>query len=238
MSLRNLKITSPLIDILWLTLLVWVGFLVVVAGVAIGIGQFGEVTSSVLEPAAQLAGWFAIFMGGYLTHDVLELHLTHGQTRREFALMATVFVVVFAAFVALLMTVGFLLERILYRVADWPNRLESDHLYSSTVQVHAIFTEFWLMILIWTSAGALVGSAVYRNGHEGWLAILLALIPISMASVVMGDGWGPIESVDRVLRDPSVHPAVAIPVCLFAFGLALAMTWPFLRDIPVRQKSS
>ena len=47
--------------------------MVVILGIAIGIGRFGEVTSSVLEPASQLAGWFAIFMGGYLNHDVLEL---------------------------------------------------------------------------------------------------------------------------------------------------------------------
>ena len=178
-------------------------------------------------------------MGGYLTHDVLELHLTHGQTRREFALMATVFVVVFAAFVALLMTVGFLLERVLYRVADWPHRLDNDHLYSSTVQVHAIFTEFWLMILIWTSAGALVGSAVYRNSNEGWLAIPLALIPIGVGEHRHGRRLGANRIRGSVVRR-SVGPPRGrdLRSACSPLRLALAMTWPFLRDIPVRQKSS
>ncbi len=236
MSLRRLKLTSPLTDILWLTLLTWAGFMVVIVGIAIGIGRFGEVTSSVLEPAAQVAGWFAIFMGGYLNHDVLELHITHGMTRLEFAQLAGVFVVVFAAFVAFLMTVGFLLERMLYRVADWPHRIENDHLYSSGVQVHAVFAEFWLMSLIWTSAGAIVGSAVYRHGNDGWLAIPLALIPISASGIVMGDGWGPIEALSERFGSSSVHPAVAILVCLAASAVALALAWSFVRDIPIRQK--
>ena len=236
MSWRRLKLTSPLTDVLWLTFLTWAGFMVVILGIAIGIGRFGEVTGSVLEPAAQVAGWFAIFMGGYLNHDVLELHITHGMTRREFAQLAGVFVVLFAAFIAFLMTVGFLLERLLYRVADWPHHIEDDHLYSSGVQVHAVFAEFWLMTLIWTSAGAIVGSAVYRHGNDGWFAIPLALIPIGAGGIVMGDGWGPIESLADLFGNPSVHPAVAIPVCLVAFAVALALAWSFVRDIPIRQK--
>jgi hypothetical protein len=236
MSWRRLRFTSPLTDILWLTLFVWAGFMVVIVGIAIGIARFNEVTSSVLEPAAQVAGWFAIFMGGYLNHDVLELHITHGMTRREFFQLAGLFVIAFAAFVALLMTVGFLIERLVYRVADWPHRIERDHLYSSGVQVHAVFTEIWLMCLIWTSAGALVGAAVYRHGNDGWLAIPLCLIPIGAGSIVIGDGWGPIESLADLFGDLSVHPAVAIPVCVLAIVAAVALTWPFVRDIPIRQR--
>lgn len=236
MSWQRLRFTGPLTDILWLTLFVWAGFMVVVVGIAIGIARFNEVTSSVMEPAAQIAGWFAIFMGGYLNHDMLELHITHGMTRREFAELAGLFVVTLAAFIGLLMTAGFLIERLVYRVADWPHRIENDHLYSSGVQVHAIFAEFFLMSLIWASAGALVGSAVYRYGNDGWFAIPLCLIPIGAASIVMGDGWGPIESLAELFGSPSVHPAVAIPVCLLAFGVALAIAWRFVRDIPIRQR--
>lgn len=134
------------------------------------------------------------------------------------------------------MSVGFLIEWALYRVADWPYLIEDDHLYSSGVQVQAVFAEFWLMTLIWTSAGAIAGSAVYRHGNDGWLAIPLALIAIGAGGIVMGDGWGPIESLADLFGNPSVPPTVAIPVCLIAVAVAPALAWSFVRDIPVRQK--
>lgn len=230
-------LSSPLTDILWLTLMVWAGFLVVVAGIAVGIAVFDTVTRSVWEPAAQLAGWYAIFIGGYLSHDVLALHVTHGQTRREFAQHATIFIVVFAAVIGVLMTLGYLLERLLYRLTDWPHRLENEHLYSSTTQVPAILAEFWLMMLVWTATGAFVGASIYRFHNDGLLAIAPAMVPIGLAGLALGDGWGPVASLVALVGDPSPPPVVAIGLCLAGFALALAMAWPIVRDIPIRTKS-
>jgi hypothetical protein len=85
-------------------------------------------------------------------------------------------------------------------------------------------------------AEGIVGSAAYRHRNPGWLAIPLAHIPIGAGGIVTGDGWGAIESLAGLDGSPSVHPAVAIPVCLVAFAVALASSWSFVRDIPIRQK--
>lgn len=236
---RRLMLSGPLLDILVLTLLVWAGFLLTVAAVAVGIAIFGDIDASVLEPASQIARWYVIFIGGYISHDVLALHVTHGQTRRAFAERAVVFLGVLCAVVAVLMAVGYVLERGLYRLAGWPHRLSNDHFYASPVQVPAVFVEFWLVMLVWAAAGAFIGAAFYRYEADGWVAIMAALVPIALADIAFGRGWGPVGALLERFGDVGSPPvAVSILLCLVGAAASLAMAWPIVRDVPIRNKSA
>ena len=71
------------------------------------------------------------------------------------------------------------------------------------------------------------------------LTIPLALIPLALADLAIGIDWGPVGFVVRRVFDPlDPPPAVSLVISLASAALALAMTWPFVRDIPIRNASS
>ncbi|MGH2534682.1 MAG: hypothetical protein ACRDJW_20680 [Thermomicrobiales bacterium] len=227
-------------DLIGLTLLSWAGFVVVIAAIIAGIAIFDTVDESVWESVAGAPPWYTAFIGGYVFHDLLPLYVAHGQTRRDFAVQATIFTVIFAAAAAVLMAVGFLLERVLYRVADWPQALSGDQLYSSPTDVPLILVEFWLVFLVWTAAGALIGAGFYRSNETGLFTLLPATVVIAAIGIAVGSDWGPFGAlIDRVVDEPGNLPlAASIAIGLGAFALTLATTWPLVRDIPIRTKQS
>jgi len=228
-------------DQIGLALLLWAGFVVVIAGIIAGIAIFDTVTGSVWEPVSPLVGWYALYIGIYLARDVLPLHVMYGQTRRECAIQGAVFIVIFAAALAVLITVGLQLERVLYAVAGWPHDLSGDHLFTSAGQIPLIFIQYWLEFLVWLAVGAFVTAAWYRFDANGLLTIALLAIPIGLTGIVLGStSWGAVGLIVDWFGDEPASPpaALALLVYIASFLLTLAMTWPIVRDIPIRAKKS
>jgi hypothetical protein len=183
--------------------------------------------------------WFALFIGVYLANTILPLHITHGQTRREFSIQAVVFIVLFAAALAVLITLGFLLEAGLYRLAEWPHDLSENHIFTSVRQIPLIFIEYWLVLALWTAGGAFIAAGFYRSESLGALTIPLAMVPAAIAEIAYGSSWGPLTFVlERVADSSGKSLALALPLGAASIALMLAMTWPIVRDIPIRPKKS
>jgi hypothetical protein len=127
----------------------------------------------------------------------------------------------------------------LYRIMDWPQEISNDHLFTKATQIPLIFAEYWLTFLIWTAVGAMIGAGFYRSDEIGFLTIPLALIPLALSDVAIGVGWGPVGFVVRHVLDPLNPPLlVSLAIALAGAALAMAMTWPIVRDIPIRTTSS
>lgn len=142
-----------------------------VAGVALlvgGVALFrpGTIDVSGWEQAAQLARWYAGAVGVYVTAVYLPLYVAHGYTRREFAAQAPAFIAAWAAAFALLMTAGFALETLAYRVFGWTQALTGTHLYASPTEYPLVFTEFLLVGPAWTVGGAMLGAASTAAGSS------------------------------------------------------------------------
>jgi hypothetical protein len=227
-------------DLVGLTVVTWGVSLLVVAGIIAGIARFGTVDNSIMsDMASGLARFYAAFIGFYVARYLLPPYVTHGQTRREFAERAGVALIVHAAVFALLMTVAFALEYGLYRVADWPQNIDDAHLYGSGGQLHLIFLEHLLVFLVWTAAGALIGAGFYRSDEVGLTTLPLALIPIAATGIALGDSWGPFGFVLDRIADPGTFPiAAVILVAVASFLATLAMTWPIVRDVPIRSQTA
>jgi hypothetical protein len=224
------------------TVFLWVMFAI---GVAVLCGVASVITTigiSAWEQAAQIPRWYAGGTGVYLTWFHLPLYVTHGYTRREFATQVPVVIAAFATVLAALMAVGYLIETFVYRAAGWTQGLTRSHLFDSPDQVHLVFAEFWLVFLVWTVAGALLGAAFYRNNGLGMVLIPVALAMVGVIEYALGEGIGPMPfGFLRLLLQPlevidarSVAGAAAITTGVLAVGLGLA--WAVIRDIPVRNK--
>jgi hypothetical protein len=226
-------------EILGLTILAWGGFVVTIAGIIIGINFFDEITQSIWDFATQAPGWYALAIGFYLTHGKLPLYVAFGQTRREFALRGGVFIVIFVAVLAALMAVGFLLERILYRLNDWPQVIQDEHLFTSATQVPTIFAEYALIFLAWTLAGALIGASFYTSDEEGAFSVIVAIIAVSLVNIAVNASWGPTgRLVERFFSPDSTPVLVSIVLYVVTVAGVGALTWRVVRDIPLRGSSS
>jgi hypothetical protein len=129
---------------MWFALLLWAGFFLVVTVIAVGVAVFGTLTRSAWEMATQLPRWYALFVGAALVREYLPLYIAHGQTRRQFGAHAAVTVTLFAPFLSALLVIGYLLERVVYGLAGWPQALNRPHLFTAPTQVPLVFAEHLL----------------------------------------------------------------------------------------------
>jgi hypothetical protein len=214
--------------------LVWAGLIVVAAGITLGIAWFGEVTGSVWATASDAAPLFVAFIGGYVLHTMLPMYVANGRTRRDSAIEFIVFGAIYAAFAALLVTLGYVVERGFYAIGGWPRGIPDGHLFSSYDEVPLIFVENLVKLLVWVTAGALVGIAFYRYESNGALALLPATVVVALNGGVASGFMGFLERVVPALEISSAPLAAAVSIlCTLA---VLAMTWLIVRDLPLRNK--
>ena len=170
-----------------------------------------------------------------MLHTVLPIHIAHGRTRRDFAIEALIFGVMLVTFVALLTTVGFALEQGLYALGNWSRGTPDDHLFSSYTEYATIYAEYWLTILVWTVAGGFVGAAIYRSPEGGWLSLVPAILLVALAGITTEQSEQPMGFIMR--RIPTVDTTSLVLTAIISLGCflaALAMTWPIIRDMPLR----
>jgi hypothetical protein len=218
----------------WFALAVAAGFVTVVTAITTGVAIFGTISRSAWELAAQLPRWYVLFVGVALVWEFLPLYVAHGQTRRQFGAQAAVTAVLFAPFMAGLLVLGYLLEALVYRLANLPQVLDRAHLFSEPTQVPLVFVEYLVEFLAWIVAGAFIGAGFYR-----WRSSGVFTIPVGIGLVVLGEAATGTELqlpfIDIGLNPPS-SLGVTLGLGLATFLLGLALTWLIIRDVPLRNR--
>lgn len=211
---------------------VWLVLLVCTCGVVAALNASGGTPQSVWEQAAIVPRWAVLAVGGYLAVVSLPLQVSHGSTRREFAVRTGLFTVAFTGFSAVLMSVGFALEGLLFRSLGWTHGLTRPHLFAEPGQYAVIAAEYWLVLAAWTVAGVLIGIAYYRfSGGAVAVAVpaLLVLLPVELA---VGTYLRPaLEMFFAVTWAPG--PVTAAVTSAGGFLVALGATWYIVRDVPI-----
>ena len=222
-----------------LALLVWAGYATFVLLLILGVAAVREIEISGWDQAAEAVRWYALFIGVHIGWSVLPLHVTHGQTRREFLAQAAMFVPIFAAVVSLLVTVTFAGETALYRLAGWSQDVDARQLFGSARELHLIFLQSWLVTAMWTAGGVFLGVAWYRSDGLGSLAIGLSVLLAGISGITVGSDWGPFGSVyEWFTGDQEVSRSVAVGNHLALLALLLGLTWLAVRDVPIRNKAA
>jgi hypothetical protein len=216
-------------------LIVWVGIVALMAVVTTGTAIWGHVDRSIWHyPATFAARWFAFGLGVDAITTYLRLHVAHGRTRRDFLRQLWPYLLVLAAFLALLVTIGYQIERGVYALADWPHRLQSPTLFSTTDNIPGLIGAFTLTFVLWAIAGVLLAAAFTRNLLLGLLTVPIGFLIITPSELVAGTTALPlIQDVMAVLRLPTV---TSIAFGLAGIAVGCVATWGIVRDIPVRPK--
>jgi len=222
------------IEVTWMPV-AWTLFAAATVLITAVFAVLGTVGGSAWESAAQLPRWYIAAVGAYFTGVHLPLYIAHGFSRREFMGQIPVYLMIAVTALSVLMTLGYPLEGVVYGMLGWPQSLSHGHLFTSPTELHLVFAEFWLVHLVWYSAGALVGAAFYRSG---WLGIFS--LPV---------GFGLVGASEATMRADAVQPIpAALPwteglplvhaasVSLALAFVPLALTWLLIRDMPLRNK--
>lgn len=219
----------------------WGLFVLFVAAVMGMIAFFGEIRTSGWEKATQLPRWYAGAIGIYMTALYLPVYIAHGRTRREFIRQAPGAMAVTTTVLAALMTAGFAIEYVAYRVAGWPQTLSSTHLFESPNEFGLVFLEFWLAFVVWMVAGTFLGAAFYRSPGLGFLMLPVALLLVALVEGSLG-GNATVSALpplldlfDLIPQSGTVARAIATAAGCSAAGWLI--TWLVVRDLPVKPKS-
>ncbi len=235
---------SPFLEhLLWAQIafaaMIWAGFAAFVMLVTVAVSSWHEIEISAWDQASVAARWYTLFIGVHLGWSILPLVVTHGRTRREFMEQAVLFVAVFATATAAMVTVTFVIEAGVYRLAGWTQAVEAGQLYDSARQLHLIFVQAWLLIGLWLSGGIFISTAFYRNAALGGLAIGVSIVLAGISGIAISSDWGPFGAFyERLTGEDSIGGPLGVALHLACIAIVLALTWRVVRRIPIQSKQA
>jgi hypothetical protein len=222
-------------NILWLTGMAAAGVLVAWFVIAFLIDRFGTLNGSVWDPISSISYWYAAFIGGYAMYELLPKFVAHGRTRRDSAIEMAILGVIHALVLALVITVGFAIERGVFDLFGWPQGTPEDRMIDSFTNYPGIFLESLMSLAVWTVAGALIGMGFYRDSGRGSMAIVITIVLGALLSAATGASNGPLMFMVESLGDGWGTPLVVV-MSLVSLVVATVVTWIYARDVPLRSK--
>lgn len=217
----------------------WVIFSLFVFAVVLLVAAFRTIEVSGWEIGSQIPRWFAGGLGVYLSSVYLPLYVAHGRTRRDVAVQCLVSALVTAVVMAMLMTLGYVIERGIYAIAGWPQALGSDHLYATATDYPLILLDFLLLFVAWKVAGIFAGAAFYRSPTLGFVTLPIVVVVVGLAEATRSPGFleiaGDLVSWLQVVPDvPSAGASIVIT--LVGLVVMLPAAWLVVRDLPLRNE--
>lgn len=168
--------------------LVWVGVGVALLTInLVANGVWGEIDGSVWDGTASIFQYAMLGGGVMVVAGYLPVYLTHGITRRDFTTGATIALVGLAAVAALATTAGYLVESVVFDVADWPHVLTGEHemhIYDRPDQYGLIAVELFSLYVTHAIAGMLIVAALFRLGWVFGSVFFLAGVGVAVGSEV------------------------------------------------------
>jgi hypothetical protein len=220
---------------LWFMSFLWLGLLVLTAGIVGGIAIWGTVDRSVWHyMSTQVMRWIVAGLAYDAITTYLRLSIANGRTRKDFLRQLFPYLAVLAVATALMATIGYQVERGVYALADWPQEMMNPTMFGTTGNIAGIIGAFTLMFALWAVVGAMFTAAYNRHALLGLLAIPLAFAIISPGEYVAGtDGVPFLQDVTEALLLPD---AASIGFGLLGMVVGSVAIWGIVRDTPVRPR--
>jgi hypothetical protein len=218
----------PFVAVLWV--LFTVAVLLIVGVVALSTP--GQPDSIWHHAATQVPRWLMFGLGIDAVTTYLRLQLAHGGTRRAYFAQTTRYAVVLSGASAMLITLGYLLERGVYALLDWPQRLSGLSLFDTSGQYHVILGTYWLTFLMWTVAGTLIALGFFRFNRGGLLTIPIGVLLVVPAMLAVSDNGFPL--LKRDLMGIELSTGVLLGTFAGCFAVGIALIWAIVRDVPMK----
>lgn len=196
---------------------------------------FTDIEISAWEIVGSIAPWYVAVMGGWITYVMAPMIVAHGKTR-EFAfrewLTTGIFMTVLGA---ILMTAGYLLEHLIYNIADFEGKTSPENFFDSATEVHLVLLQYLLFFAVWFALGGFVGVSLYKSDDWGWISIPVA-IAIAGATGTLGYSSNGFMGVVRRIVPAFDFDSIwlQLPILLFALAFGVLITQKILATISIR----
>lgn len=154
----------PLSEQVYLAVVVAACCAVLAVAVPLIVGKFFNVTIGAWQFVAAASIWYVGAISGSLIYITVPLYVAHGQTRREGFTTWVITGLGVIVTAAVVIAMGFPLERWFYRTQGFSGYLESISFANLLVSFLLAFAVFWVV-------GGSIGAALYRYRTWGWLSI-------------------------------------------------------------------
>ena len=216
--------------------LLWLLFTVVVMAITGIVAAAAGVSDTILHQlATQVPRWLLFGLGLDVVSTYLRIQLAHGRTRREFLGQAVVYSFAVSGVAAVLITLGYLLERGYYAVFGWSQTLPREVAFTTADQYPAILGSYWLSLLMWTVAGLVIGLGFFRGAGLGILTIPIGLAVVLPSLALFRNGGLPI--IGESLADRELATGTLLAATTVLLAVAIGIAWSIVRDVPMKTKA-
>lgn len=210
----------------------WIIFTAIFIGIHLGLpinlSENWEAGHGIWAGAGLSPKIYLLVIGIMLTPISLSYFISSGITRKHFVGGAILFTMLLSLISAVVMTVGFPVERLL---TDWfggQEILVKPPLLQSGV-------EFFFSFLGYFAVGWMIGSSFYRfNWQTGIAVSILSLIPLILIELI--GGTGPIEMFGYTMARPSISFIVEMLLILLIVGFVMALNYGMHRTVAIKRK--
>lgn len=201
--------------------LVAVVYAIVVACVSI----WGEVDTSLWVSVA--AGWqrWPVGVCGFLMISTFSrMFVFNGVTRRRLGEAATVSFVLLSALSGVYVTLGFLIERVVYDANGWPQMNDEREMTYGAIGYATVLLTYTVVAAAYFVGGWLLGTAFHRDCDAvGLAAVPLAIIPVVVSEfLVAPEGGGAQIDVLSDVTSMSLWASTPITLAVIAGAVYLA----------------
>lgn len=224
-------------DQIVLAAIAWVLTVVATFAIVLVVDRFFDVSISAWEIAVSVAHWYVGIICGWLMYVHVPLFVANGKTRRDATIETGITIGVVAVWVSFLMSVGYLIEELVYVWRGWSGSIDSDHLFSSRTDFGLILLENLLAFLVWAAVGSFVGISLYRSQNAGWLSLLPGALVLGLTGSFDRTDGGFFGIVTRFIPIADIaSPVNATLISLVGAALAGGAAWLVARDMSLRNK--
>lgn len=230
------KGVSPVVsDQLWLLALLAGGSFVFAMVTVFVVSMFTDIRISAWGIVGSIAPWYIAIMAGWIVYIQIPLFVAHGRTRKQGFREWRNTGLGLVSLGAILMAVGFILERVIYDLANFSISAENEEFFSGANDLHIVLFQYLLTFAVWFALGGFVGGSLYRSEDWGWVSIPIAIIIASLAGLWNHTSGGFFAFSRRII--PGINTeSVFLDIGLSAIAVAVGVwiVWKLTHDMPLR----
>lgn len=191
---------------------------------------------AIWEGASTSPRIFLLVIGIMLTPLSIAGFVANGVTRKYFIWGASGLIAVYSAISALIMTLGYPIEKWIYDRYDWVVTYKNPHLFIDASQPWWMFLEYFFNFIAYFGSGWLIGSCFYRfNWKLATVLCLFALLPVLAMEAVLSSDWvGSLLQSTFDIERASIFVVVLLALCVIA--LLYGAGYLMLRKVTIKRK--
>jgi hypothetical protein len=209
----------------------WTALVVVATGILVARARYADVDTSTWQWVGSPPTIMLLVLGILLPSLFLPRWVSHGITRRAFALAGGIAIAAMAVAGGAMMAAGYAIESAVYQAAGWGQALEDSPLLlgADSHRWYVVLAVYTLLFSAYAITGWLIGAGYYRWGPwRGTLFLIPALLPLVATEMI----FDPIQPLMLTLGLPEQAAAF---VALTITVLGAFAGYGVVRNMPLRR---